>query len=103
MTTKAEQSHMDKVARLGCIVCRNEGLGETPAELHHIREGQGGAMRADNYSVIPLCHAHHRTGGYGIAIHAGQEKWESENGTERELLLQVWREVGYVNRSPIRE
>lgn len=97
MTTKAEQSHMDKVARLGCCVCRNLGDGPTPAELHHIREGQGGAMRASNYEVIPLCPWHHRLGGHGNALHAGQKTWESKFGTERELLEQTWREVGYKN------
>lgn len=95
MTTKAEQLHMSKVARLGCVVCRNEGLGETPASLHHIREGQGGAMRASNFEVLPLCPMHHQHGGHGVAIHAGQETWEAKYGTERELLEQTWREVGY--------
>ena len=34
--TKKEVEHMDKVSQLGCIVCRNMGLGITPAEIHHI-------------------------------------------------------------------
>ncbi|TKV21909.1 hypothetical protein FDX01_06260 [Citrobacter sp. wls613] len=32
--TKAEQRHLDRVVALGCIVCRNEGLGESPAVIH---------------------------------------------------------------------
>ena len=43
--TAAEQAYMDRVAALGCVVCRLQGLGPTPAQVHHIREGQGGAQR----------------------------------------------------------
>ena len=39
--TKKEKDHMDKVARLGCIICRKEGNPLDPAELHHIREMTG--------------------------------------------------------------
>ena len=86
--TKAESKHMSKVASLGCIACVNSDFGETPAEIHHIGNGTMG-KRAGNYEVIPLCHAHHRTGGYGIAVHSGRKAWESEHGTEQELLIQT--------------
>lgn len=86
--TKAESKHMDKVAALGCIACINSGYGETPAEIHHIGNATMG-KRASNYETIPLCHAHHRTGGYGIAVHAGRKAWEGEHGTEQDLLEQV--------------
>jgi len=36
--TKKEREHMDKVARLGCLICRKEGNPYSPAELHHIRD-----------------------------------------------------------------
>jgi hypothetical protein len=69
--TKAEKLHLSRVAALGCIVCRNLDYAESPAEI--IRSsGTGLSVRADNFHVIPLCHAHHRTGGYGVAIHAGR-------------------------------
>lgn len=89
MTTKAEKQHLNKIADLGCIVCRNSGYGKSPAEIHHIRNGQGMSQRASNYEAIPLCHIHHRTGGYGVAFHAGKKAFESKYGTERELLSQV--------------
>lgn len=89
MATKAEKQYLNKVADLGCIVCRNERLGKSPAEIHHIRNGQGMSQRASNYEVIPLCHAHHRTGGYGVAFHAGKSGFESKFGTEKQLLEQV--------------
>ncbi|WNJ81666.1 Ref family recombination enhancement nuclease [Cedecea neteri] len=91
---KAEREHLSRVASLGCIVCRNLGFGETPAEIHHIRTGQGVAQRADNYSCIPLCHPHHRNGGHGVAVHAGKQTWEKNFGTELELLEQVNNELG---------
>ncbi len=78
--TKAEKDHMARVAELGCIICQQ------PAELHHIREMQGMGSKASNLDVIGLCHRHHRTGGYGIAFHAGRKAFEANFGTQRELL-----------------
>lgn len=89
MATKAEKEHLSKVAEIGCIVCLNENYGQSPAEIHHIRTGQGMAQRASNYEVIPLCHTHHRTGGYGVAFHAGSKAWQERYGSEELLLDQV--------------
>ena len=91
---KAEKLHRNKVAALGCIVCINNGHPDTPAQLHHIRAGQGMSQRAGEYEVIPLCPTHHQHGGYGIAIHAGQAAWERTFGTEAELLAQVLAHLG---------
>ena len=93
-TPKAEQQHLDRVAALCCVVCRNQGLGDTPAEIHHCSAGTGLSVRADNYRTIPLCPIHHRQGGHGVAIHAGRRTWESNYGTEEELLAQVRHELG---------
>jgi hypothetical protein len=92
--TKAEKNHLERVVSLGCIVCKNLGHMDTPAEIHHIRTGCGTGQRADNSRVIPLCHSHHRTGGHGVAIHAGRQTWEDKYGTETELLVQVLYELG---------
>jgi hypothetical protein len=43
-------------------------------------------MRASHYDVIPLCPKHHRTGGYGVAIHAGIRKWQENYGNELDIL-----------------
>ena len=88
---KSEKEHLSKVASIGCIVCMNQGNEGTPAEIHHIRHGNGMSQRASNYESIPLCHIHHRTGGYGVAIHAGKKEFERLYGTEAELLEQVRR------------
>ena len=92
-STKSEMDHMGRVAALCCVVCRNEGLGSTPAMVHHIGNGTMG-KRASNYEVIPLCPTHHQHGGHGVAVHAGRKAFEVRYGTEKELLEQTRRELG---------
>ena len=87
--TAAEKSHLETVAGIGCIVCHRMGNSGVPAEVHHIRAGQGVGQRASDYLTIPLCQEHHRTGGQGVAIHAGQRQWESLYGSELDLLAET--------------
>ena len=84
--TKAEEAYLSKVAHMGCLVCEMQGYPDTPAEIHHVRDGNGTGQRSNHYRVIPLCPLHHRTGGYGIAFHAGEKRWEKLYGKEVELL-----------------
>ena len=63
--TVAERIHMGKVASQGCVLCRHLGADPSPAEVHHIREGQGMSQRASHFLTIPLCPEHHR-GNNGI-------------------------------------
>ena len=51
--------HMNDVADLGCILCRHLGYGQSPAILHHPRGAAGGAQKASDWLVIPLCPTHH--------------------------------------------
>lgn len=88
---KAEREHLSKLVQLGCIVCRNLGYRDSPAEVHHIRAGKGVGQRSGHFDTLPLCPGHHRTGGHGTAIHAGQKTWEAKFGTETKLLGQVQR------------
>lgn len=78
-----------QIAELGCIVCRNLGYFDSPAEVHHLRDGVGMSQRNDDSNAIPLCPLHHRLGNYGVAFHAGKKEFERKYGTERELLKQV--------------
>jgi hypothetical protein len=78
LMTKAERIYFNKVVELGCIVC------QSPAEIHHLRTGAGMGMKSKD--VIPLCPDHHRNGGHGVAIHAGRIAFETNFGTELELL-----------------
>lgn len=61
----AEQRWMTRVAALPCAVC-----GAQPVELHHLREGQGAAQRAQHTLVVPLCVYHHRgaEGVHGLGV-----------------------------------
>ena len=47
------QRHMGRVAALGCILCRRFGLGETPAQVHHLEEETGASQRQDDWLTIP--------------------------------------------------
>ncbi|QDL31469.1 Ref family recombination enhancement nuclease [Serratia liquefaciens] len=90
---KDDREYLQRVAELGCVVCRNLGYGASPAEIHHLRKGCGVGQRSSHRRAIPLCPPHHRTGGHGVAIHAGQKTWEKIYGSEEELLEQVKREL----------
>jgi hypothetical protein len=80
---KDEKEYLSRVAALGCIICGAE------AEIHHLRTGMGLGMRNDYKNAIPLCPSHHRSGGYKVAYHAGRLAFESQFGTETELLEKV--------------
>lgn len=65
-----------------CCLCVRLGLGETPAEFHHIREGRQGVRGKKG---IPLCYPHHR--GH-LGVHTlGKRAWAAKFGvTEMELF-----------------
>lgn len=66
------------MAAQGCILCRHLHLGDTPAELHHVREGQGLSQRASDYLVIPLCPEHHRgaSGLHGLGTRGFESRYK---------------------------
>jgi hypothetical protein len=99
--TKAEKLWLSDVASLGCAVCRNSGFGESPAEVHHVRNGVGKGQRASHFDTIPLCPTHHRTGGHGLALHAGRRTFEQNYGTELALMWQTKREVTEMRKNRI--
>jgi hypothetical protein len=95
--TKATQAHKARVVALGCIVCRLAGIHDSPAELHHPRGSAfetGVGRKADDKDGIGLCHPHHRTGGYGVAYHAGPKAFERNHGTQAYLLGEVRKLLG---------
>ena len=78
--TAKEKRYMGRVAELGCLVCGS------PAQIHHIREGQGIAMKASNFLVIPLCYMHHLG---DFSIHNSKREFEAVHGSELDLLAQT--------------
>ena len=79
---------MSRVAALGCLICRKEGVFR-PAEIHHLRHGMGMGQRNSHFNVIPLCEKHHRTGGHGVAFHGGSREFQRIYGHETVLLDEV--------------
>ena len=80
---KDEKKYLNKVASVGCILCRAAfGVKDSPAEIHHIRRFGG---KRSTSPVIPLCPEHHRgnSGVHGLGAKGFEAKW----GTSQEALL----------------
>ena len=90
---KHEKSHMEKVARLGCLICLKEGNPFSPAELHHIKDvATIGGQRASHFEVIPLCVNHHRIGKE--SFHENSKGFSEKWGSQRELLKETLELLG---------
>ena len=88
--TLASKRHLSRVADLGCMLCAELGREGTPAEIHHIRDGQGMSQRADDYLAVPLCPTCHR-GPHGI--HGDRQLLKQAKVTEIDLLARVIEQV----------
>jgi hypothetical protein len=88
---KRVKAHKDQVAQLGCVLCDVLGSGYTPAQLHHIREGQGMAQRSSDWLVVPLCSSCHQ-GPYGV--HGDQTMLKIAKVTELDLLAATLERLG---------
>ena len=81
--TKNDKIRNNKIAELGCSLCRHQGNEGTPAELHHIRR----TMPRSQSPIIPLCTFHHR--GTSAGIHGvGRKSWEKQHQITEEQLLE---------------
>jgi hypothetical protein len=75
---KAGLAHMERVARLPCVVC-----GAWPVEVHHVT---GDKMPRSDFRVIPLCYDCHRgADGY----HNAKQSWVARYGHDYLLLDKV--------------
>ncbi len=85
--------HMQKVADLGCILCRALGYGPTPAEVHHLKEECGAGQRQSDFLTVPLCPEHHRggTGVHGLGRKAFERTYKL---TEIDLLAMTIEAIG---------
>lgn len=93
MTKPSDKKHLGRVAQLGCVVCRNLGLGPTPAEVHHLLKN---GKRRGHRKTIPLCTLHHRSGVKDeshVSRHPWRKEFESRYGTEEQLLAQTEAEL----------
>lgn len=85
--SNAGKRHMGKVAELGCSLCGILDMAYTPAEVHHIRDGQGAAQRASDFLTVPLCPEHHRgaSGLHGLGVKGFYTRYRLQ-----ELDLLAW-------------
>ena len=86
--TKEEALHLGLVQEFGCIACRASSGVFSPAEIHHILDGN---RRLGHFHVLPLCVPHHRGGSDGISApfvsrHPYKKRFELAYGTEADLL-----------------
>lgn len=81
----ADKRHLDRVSQLPCATCGAYGV-----HVHHIREGQGMAQRADDWLVIPLCPSCH-TGPQGI--HGDRTMLRIKRVTELDLLAETLKAI----------
>lgn len=86
MATVAEKWFMDRVASLGCCVCRRIGHGFVPGQFHHIAEGSG--LRS-NFAGACLCPEHH-TGASGFHKRGRGFLVQFRVPGETEYGLMVW-------------
>lgn len=85
--TKSERIRFGKLAEMGCVLCHHLGTPGTPAEIHHLRSGQGMSQRAPHDLTIPLCAYHHRhkEGYHGL----GKRGFEATYGVSELDLLEM--------------
>jgi len=91
-TKKAEKDLYARLARIGCILCRCNGIREiedSPVEMHHVRRF---GMPRNLSPVVPLCSFHHRLGDTSIHL-AGSKKFAAYWGYSQEDLIDKVREL----------
>ena len=91
--TNEEKRHLNRVASLGCMVCRRiHGPHDPgPVEIHHKRAGTGAGRRSSHFDAMPLCPEHHRgkTGLHGLGTKGFPKHW----GFDEDDLLQDVRDL----------
>lgn len=84
--TRANKSHLDRVASLDCVLCGRSG----PSTVHHIREGQGMGQRADDFLTVALCPECHQ-GPHGV--HGDRALLRIQKVEEMDLLVRTLRRL----------
>lgn len=69
MTARARRHMLNVAQQVPCVLCEHLGLGQTPAEAHHLFDPH---QRSD-WLVAALCKEHHRgkTGFHGLGGEPG--------------------------------
>lgn len=85
---KAEKIHRERVAAIGCVVCRRHLDRYVPCEIHHVAEGSG--LRS-HFSIAGLCPEHHqgKTGLHGLSARTFVRTYRVPGESEYGLLVWV--------------
>lgn len=97
--TQKEIEFHDRVAALGCISCRQEGIFNPWVSIHH---AHGRTKPGCHMWVLPLCEPHHQDNGTAIARHPYKRRWEAKYGNEDDLIRAMWTELGVEFTEPVR-
>lgn len=94
--TAAQRRRMTRIKQLGCILCRELGLGIMPCEIHHITDC---GRRLGHDHTVGICCWHHRgepwtldmrpsqmTATVGPSLAKNKRAFVSEFGTELDIL-----------------
>lgn len=98
--TDAEKLLHDKVAQLGCVACRQEGIFNTHISIHHVH---GRTKPGAHMHVLPLCAPHHVDDGTALAVHPHKRRWEAQYGKQDDLVAAQWKELGVEHKQPERK
>lgn len=90
--TSAEKELHDRLAQLGCICCRQEGIFNPVVSIHHCN----GRTKTDCHrDVLPLCGPHHQKLDKNVlAVHGNKRAWEAKYGKQIDLVEQIMAEIG---------
>lgn len=95
-TTEEEGLH-DRIAALGCIACRQDGIYNSWVSIHHVH----GRTRPDAHKhVLPLCHPHHQGDGSVLAVHQNKARWEDKYGKQDDLVREIFESLGLLYTAP---
>ena len=89
--TPAEKLLHDRIAQMGCVACRQEGILNTYVSIHHVN---GRTKPGCHMDVLPLCAPHHLPDGTALAVHGNKARWEAKYGKQADLIVAQWLELG---------
>lgn len=93
--TKPEREWMGRIADMGCIACRKDGIG-SPASVHHIVQGN---RRLGHLFTLPLCHPHHQGDGRAVpSVHFTKRTFVARYGSELDLLAELQVQLGVYDK-----
>jgi Recombination enhancement, RecA-dependent nuclease len=85
--TKSHRALWDKLAAVGCIACRHDGIFNPHVSIHHV---DGRTKEKAHEEVLAICGPHHQhvTGSGVWGIHPYKARFEAEYGSQYELMAE---------------